>query len=53
MGNYDNYIEEYSTENNAKQIEIIFENKNSELSNGDEVGEYYSHPAFGAFNTNG
>jgi hypothetical protein len=54
MGNYDGA----STENkpstsNAKEIEIIFENKNTKVSVGDEVGEYYSHPAFDEFNANG
>ena len=37
----------------AQTIEIIFENRNTEISNGTEVGEYHSHPAFQAFNTNG
>ena len=53
MGNYNSVINEKLTTSIAKTIDIIFENKNMELSNGDEVGEYYSHPAFGSFNVNG
>ena len=41
------------TSSKAQPIEIIFENKNTPLSNGDEVGEYYSHPAFETFKANG
>ncbi len=36
-----------------KTIEVIFENKNTEISNGDEVDEYLSHPAFRDFDING
>jgi hypothetical protein len=53
MGNYNSTINEKPTTTNAKTIEIIFENKNDEISIGDEVGEYYSHPAFVAFDSNG
>ena len=53
MGNYDGYLEETPTESNSKTIEIVFENKNTEVSVGTEVGQYHSHPAFQAFNTNG
>ena len=37
----------------AKSIEIVFENKNTPLSQGTEVGQYLSHPAFEAFKANG
>ena len=53
MGNYDSYIERKPTESNAKTIEIIFENKNINVSVGEAVGDYHSHPAFQAFDTNG
>ena len=36
-----------------KAIEIIFENKNTQLSTGNTVDEYLTHPAFQAFDTNG
>jgi hypothetical protein len=53
MGNYNSVINETPTGSNAKTVEIIFENKNNQISLGDEIGEYYSHPAFEAFNSNG
>jgi hypothetical protein len=53
MGNYSSVIEGQPTELKAQTIDIIFENKNTKISVGDEVGEYYSHPAFQAFDTNG
>ena len=53
MGNYDSFIEEQPIESKAKPIEIIFENKNTPVSVGTEIGEYHSHPAFQAFDTNG
>jgi hypothetical protein len=53
MGNYNSVINEKPTKYETKEIEILFENKNNEISIGDEVGEYYSHPAFQAFDTNG
>jgi hypothetical protein len=53
MGNYESYIEGKPTESNAKTIEIVFENKNNPVSIGTSVGEYHSHPAFQAFDTNG
>ena len=36
-----------------KAIEIVFENKNTQVSTGSKVGEYLTHPAFQAFDTNG
>ena len=53
MGNYDGYLEETPTESNSKTIEIVFENKNTPVSVGTEVGQYHSHPAFQAFDLNG
>ena len=34
-------------------IQIIFEGKNTKVSNGDENGEWLTHPAFTSFDTNG
>ena len=53
MGNYDIRNTGSATENKAIPIEIIFENKDTEVSVGTNVGDYHSHPAFQAFNTNG
>lgn len=54
LGNYTGYVStEKPTVSNAKEIEIVFENVNNEISNGDEVNEYLSHPAFTSFNSNG
>ena len=53
MGNYNSVIKEKPTTSKAKTIDIIFENINDEISNGTNVEEYHSHPAFSAFNTNG
>ena len=38
---------------NSKEIEIKFENKYTEISIGTKVGEFHSHPAFQAFDSNG
>ena len=54
LGNYATYAgTAQPDESNVKEIKIVFENKNTAVSNGDEVGEYLSHPAFQAFDTNG
>jgi hypothetical protein len=53
MGNYDSYSEIKPETTNAKEIEIVFENKNTSISIGTEVGQYHSHPVFVAFETNG
>jgi hypothetical protein len=55
MGNYDNFINSQPTVigSDRKIIDIVFENKNTEVSVGTEVGQYHSHPAFQAFNVNG
>ena len=53
MGNYSSYIEGTPSGSNIKNIEIVFENKNTPISTGTAVGQYHSHPAFQAFNTNG
>jgi type IV pilus assembly protein PilA len=58
MGNYANgidgsYLSGNSYEEHATEIEIIFENKNTSISIGEEVGQYHSHPAFQAFDANG
>ncbi len=34
-------------------IQIVFEGKNTEVSNGDANGEWLTHPAFTSFDTNG
>lgn len=49
-GNYDGLTE---VENAEQTIEIIFENKNTPISNGNTVGEWLTHPAFTSFNSNG
>ncbi len=53
MGNYTNSINGTATNSNKKTIEIVFENKNTAASVGTAVGQYHSHPAFQAFDTNG
>ena len=53
MGNYNSVIEGKPTTSYAKTIEIVFENKNTNVSAGTKVGDYHSHPAFQAFGTNG
>ena len=53
MGNYDSHIASDPTESKVQMIDIVFENKNKTISTGTAVGEYHSHPAFQAFDTNG
>ena len=54
MGNYSVSAGDVQPENSKSQeIEIIFENKNNNISEGREVGQYHSHPAFQDFDTNG
>ena len=53
MGEYTNALSEKYTTSIAREIEIVFENKNTELSIGTAVGEYHTHPAFRAFDVNG
>ena len=38
---------------NKHIIEIVFESKDTEVSNGSNNGEYLTHPAFTTFDTNG
>ena len=49
-GNYTNLT---STENATQTIQIVFENKDTPVSSGTSVGNWLTHPAFTAFNTNG
>lgn len=49
-GNYEGLTE---SENAAQTIDVIFENKNTPVSNGNTVGEWLTHPAFTSFNSNG
>ncbi len=43
-----------TTKTNKEQIiKIIFETKDVEVQNGSKLGEWLTHPAFTAFNTNG
>ena len=51
--NYATTIEAKPTESNAQTINIVFENKNTEVSAGTASGEWLTHPAFTAFDTNG
>ena len=37
----------------AEEIEIVFENKETKISNGNKNGEYLMHPAFTSFESNG
>ena len=37
----------------AQEIEVVFESKNTNVSNGSTVGSWLTHPAFTSFNTNG
>ena len=66
LGNYDNYLEITQLTNNKdditsirhmvekrRLIDIIFENKNTAPSTIQQVGSYYTHPAFIAFDVNG
>ena len=53
LGNYTGYVSTEKPESNAREIEILFENKHSKISNVAEVGEYYTHPAFTSLNING
>ena len=53
MGNYEGVIEEKPEIVSKNPIEIIFENKNTPVSVEAKIGDYYSHPAFQAFDTNG
>ncbi len=51
--NLGNYTSLTTAENRAQEIEIVFEDKNTSISTGSEVGKYLTHPAFVAFDTNG
>ena len=54
LGEYETFINSKQTSaSKAKEIQIIFENKDTAISNGNKVGEYLSHPAFQAFDVNG
>ena len=53
-GNYTNYIEgKPESSSKPDTIEIVFEDKNTSVSNGSKVGEYLTHPAFTSFESNG
>lgn len=51
-GNYTT-INADSYHEKSQKIEVIFENKNTPVSNGSTVGSYLTHPAFTSFNSNG
>ena len=53
IGNYNGAISGKPSPVNHDPIEIIFENKNTSVSVGTEIGQYHSHPAFAAFDSNG
>ncbi len=53
MGNYNSAISEKPQPVSKDPIDIVFENKNTPISTGTEVGQYHSHPAFNAFDVNG
>ena len=48
-----NYTDLTSTENAEQTIQIVFENKDTPVSNGTTVGSWLTHPAFTTFNSNG
>ncbi len=49
-----NYIEgKPESSSKPDTIEIVFENKDTSVSNGSKVGEYLTHPAFTSFESNG
>ncbi len=49
-GNYTNLT---TIENAVQTIEVVFENKDTPISSGTTTGNWLTHPAFTAFNTNG
>ena len=53
LGNYTEFIRATPPGTGVTIVDIIFENKDTPISVGTEVGEYHSHPAFQAFDTNG
>ena len=53
MGNYNSVYSSSPNGNSKTTIEVIFENKDIPVSTGTAIGQYYSHPAFQAFDTNG
>ncbi len=53
MGNYNSFISEKIEAVSKGPIDIIFENKNTDVSTGTAVGQYHSHPAFNDFDVNG
>ena len=66
LGNYDGYYEISQLKDtaddltsirhitgNARLIDIVFENKNTPSSTTQAIGNYYTHPAFIAFDVNG
>ena len=48
-----NYTDLTSIENAAQTIQIVFENKDTPVSNGTTIGTWLTHPAFTSFNSNG
>ena len=51
--NNGNYTGLTTIENKQQIIEVEFEDKNTTISNGNRYGEWLTHPAFTAFETNG
>ncbi len=52
-GNYSNALSEVPTSSNAQTIEIVFEDKDTVVSNGSTVDSWLTHPAFTSFDVNG
>ena len=48
-----NYTGLTTIENAIQTIQIVFENKDTPVSSGTSVGNWLTHPAFTAFNSNG
>jgi len=51
--NEGNYPTLTTLENKVQEIEVVFENRETALSNGSRVGNWLTHPAFISFNVNG
>ena len=52
-GNYTSILNETPSSRNKKPIEIVFENKSTSASMGNNIDQYLTHPAFVSFDTNG
>ena len=51
--NEGNYSGLTTVENKVQEIKVVFEDKNTSVSNGSTVGTWLTHPAFTSFDSNG